>query len=519
MKVCILAAGTGSRMGAFGRTVHKALLPLDNQAVIGRIIGQFSARDEFVIAVGHKKDQIKDYLAAAYPRRHFTFVNVNDFDGPGAGPGRSLFACRARLREPFIFTACDTLVTSALPALRRNWLGVKKVPDIGNWCSAKVDGLGRVRKLAYKVKAQTDLAFAGIAFVKDYRAFWEGLGRNRALLGGELQVNSGLEALMGRGLKAEPVKWEDAGSEENYRALLKRYSPNYSFDGKTTDVTYRHDSRIIKFFADPATSRLRYERGLRNKGAFASVRQLNGGFYSYDFVQGKPLADSLDGRSCRSFLEWAQRRLWREAPVSGPEFEPVARQFYYQKTLGRLKAFRAKNLPGGKEAHCVINGLKCLPAEELLGKLSPAFYDSALPSAYHGDLHDSNIIVTGKSSYTLIDWRESFGSSVDTGDRYYDLAKFLHTLNFSVEAMKHGRYQCRLKGKKAAIGHGISPRRRKAMEAFWSFVKEAGYDAERIRLIEALIYLNMSPLYDKELGLYLYYLGRYSLQRHLAGWS
>ena len=43
---------------------------------------------------------------------------------------------------------------------------------------------------------------------------------------------------------------------------------------------------------------------------------------------------------------------------------------------------------------------------------------------FHGDLHFENIIKT-KSSYKLIDWRDSFSKSINYGDLYYDLAKLL----------------------------------------------------------------------------------------------
>ena len=472
MRICILAAGIGSRMGAMAQSVHKALLPLNNQAVISRIIEQFSPQDEFVIAVGFKKDQIKDYLTIVYPQRRFIFVEVDNYDGPGSGPGYSLFACRDYLQGPFVFTACDTLISSPIPSYQDNWMGVQKVDDIAQWCSVKIDGHFKVTDIFYKVRTNTDLAFVGIAFVKDYKLFWNGLEKDRSLLGGELQVNNGLEALVSRSLKSVLLEWQDTGNEENYNKLLKQCSFSYSFDGKITGLTYHHDHRVIKFFEDPKVSKLRYERALLYKGVFANVCQLQGSFYSYEFVQGKLLSGIINGPECRKFLNWTRQHLWKEISVDQKEFEKIIRQFYYQKTMDRLNLFCEKYLPQKQEEPCTINHYLCPTVAEMLNAIDGMFYQNGLPSTYHGDLHDDNVIVKSDSAYALIDWRESFGPSFEAGDRYYDLAKFLHTLNFSVQTMKNNGYEYGGQPGQITVKVSILSRCREAMETFWSFIWE-----------------------------------------------
>ncbi len=515
MKICILAAGKGSRMGVFADAAHKALLPLDNKAIIGRIIEQFTDTDEFVIALGYKKEQVKDYLTIAYPKRKFTFVDVDNYDGPGSGPGCSLFACRQHLQEPFVFTACDTLVLSPLPTYQQNWMGVKKVDNIQQWCSVKVGQQKQVTDIFYKEKVDAELAFVGIAFVNNVASFWGGLERNTGLLGGELQVNNGLQALLAYGLNAVELEWEDAGNEVNYGRLLKKYTSNFSFDGKTTDITYHHDNRIIKFFANAEHAKSRYQRGLAFKGVFADVTQWQGNFYAYRFQAGSLLSARINAFECAKFLEWSQQNLWRDVSVSSIDFSKLCYAFYFQKTLGRLNDFCRKLLPCGEIESVVINGQSCLPVAKLLSQLSSQFYAQGLPSTYHGDLHDDNVICTPDSSYVLIDWRESFGACLEAGDRYYDLAKFLHTLNFSVIAMKNKAYQVLHDGHKVSISHDTSANGAAAIVAFNEFAVKYRYDLRRIRIIEALIYINMSPLYANDLGQYLYYLGRYLLQREL----
>ena len=69
MKVSILAAGKGTRMGQVDNNLNKALLPIKNKAVISHIIDFFPTDSEFVVAVGHKSQQVIDYLTAAHSEK------------------------------------------------------------------------------------------------------------------------------------------------------------------------------------------------------------------------------------------------------------------------------------------------------------------------------------------------------------------------------------------------------------------------------------------------------------------
>ena len=71
MKICILAAGKGTRMGKYGEKINKSLLPIRNKAIISHIIDSFQNSDEFVIALGYLGHQVKEYLSMAHPDRKF----------------------------------------------------------------------------------------------------------------------------------------------------------------------------------------------------------------------------------------------------------------------------------------------------------------------------------------------------------------------------------------------------------------------------------------------------------------
>ena len=110
-KLCILAAGIGSRNDNISG-LHKALLPLENRPVISHILDKLNDDIEIVIALGYKSEQIKSYMELVHSDRNITYIDVDNYDGVGAGPGYSLLCCKEKLKEPFVFTSVDTLVES-----------------------------------------------------------------------------------------------------------------------------------------------------------------------------------------------------------------------------------------------------------------------------------------------------------------------------------------------------------------------------------------------------------------------
>ncbi len=514
MKICILAAGRGTRMGAIGEGVHKSLLPLENKAIITHIIEQFPEDSEFVIALGYKQEQVMDYLSIAHPNLSVSFVTVENFDGPGSGPGLSLYSCKDKLQCPFLFTACDTLITTKLPQEKCNWVGTQTVNDIQKWCSVKVTDRN-VTNIYYKVDAPTDQAFTGIAFIHDTEQFWRGFDQNNSLLGNELQVNNGLNALISNGLKAFHIGWEDTGNEQNYRNLLKKYKKNYSFEGKTTDITYRIKNTVIKFFKDPSVAQRRFYRATKLLNVFPNVIDNIGNFYSYSFTEGPLLSKNLNHITCKRLLDWAQKGLWSDVTIDPKTFKKEMKSFYFNKTKMRLDLYCKKYLPNQQECDCSINDIAVPTTIKMITNLPEKFYSNGIPSTYHGDFHSDNIICQGDENFALIDWRDSFGSLTDEGDRYYDLAKFLHTLELSVLTMEKGWYKVKKTKSGIYIDHRCRYNDLDAFEAFWDFVSTQQYDITQIRIINALIYTNMAPLYDRDMADYLYYFGRYSLHKAL----
>ncbi len=129
-RVCIPTAGTGSRLGNLTKFVNKSLISIANRPTLSHLIEQFPGDCEFVIALGHKGDLVREFIELAYSERRFYFSEVYPFEGPGSGLGLSLLSCREHLQQPFVFISCDTLVKEPIPSPDSNWMAYAELPDI-----------------------------------------------------------------------------------------------------------------------------------------------------------------------------------------------------------------------------------------------------------------------------------------------------------------------------------------------------------------------------------------------------
>ena len=255
-KVCILAAGVGGRMNSFTEHINKSLLPVNFKAVISHIIEKFDINIEIVVAVGHLKESLIDYLSCAHNDRKITIVEINKFTGKGSGPGYSLMKCRKHLKIPFIFFASDTLVAEDIPAPDENWLGVAPVVDTSSYCTAKIVG-GQIVRLDDKVVSKNRNAFVGVAGVKDHYTFFEALSKNTELKNNELQVSNGFSALIDHNLKPKYFIWNDTGNLDGYKEanrLMSKTDCQSSSDMRIKRLSFVMPALLIKMSTEPIAS-------------------------------------------------------------------------------------------------------------------------------------------------------------------------------------------------------------------------------------------------------------------------
>ena len=224
-KVCILAAGKGSRMSNFTKVFNKGLLPINGKPAICHIIEKFPDEITFVIAVGYKKDSIVGYLSHNYVNRKFIFVVVDNWDGQGSGPGYSLLCCKKHLQLPFIQIAVDTLVIEEIPIPKTDWIGIASVKNTERFCTVRLNGK-QISHFDDKISNNNAYAFIGLFGINNWKLFWHKMELQKdKIIDNEFQVSNGLSGLINHGLYSNIFKWYDVGTEESY-LFAKNNFPN-----------------------------------------------------------------------------------------------------------------------------------------------------------------------------------------------------------------------------------------------------------------------------------------------------
>jgi len=528
-KVCILAAGAGTRMGELSNHINKAVLPINFKAILSHIIEKFPADIETVVAVGHKKETVIDYLMLAYPERKFSFVEVDRIIGPGTGPGYSLLQCKSQLQTPFIFCAADTIVLEEIPIPDYNWFGIAPVKETERYCTVKIKN-NLIYQLDDKTKNDNKYAFIGLAGVKDYETFFHSLESNKVATNGEIQVSNGFNSLIDCKLVPVGFTWFDTGTMENYGETNQNLSgKKSSFDfskGKGDEFFYFVNDRVIKFFSDEAIAKHRYERANDSlQGLCPKIEGYRGNFFSYKKIPGQTLYSVLNSKTVRDFLQWTRSHLWKNleiTPEEHAEFRLACKKFYYEKTVKRLDLlYRNTDL---EDIPHLINGNSVPTLKEMFESLDWDYITNGTPSNFHGDLQFDNVLVTrdvvsNLEKFVLIDWRQDFGGSLRIGDLYYDLAKLYGGMTISYQLIKDGMFNFDISGSSVYYNFFITNELVEAKSVYEAFIERCGYDLKKVRLITALIFLNMAPMHHGPFDQLLYFLGKNTLYKLLSSKS
>jgi len=521
-KVCILAGGAASQMGELVKDVNAAVLPVNFKGTISYIVEKFPDDIEIVVAVGHKKETIKDYLKLAYPEKKFKFVEVDKYFGPGTGPGYSLLKCKDYLQSPFIFFTADTIVIEDIPPLNENWFGIAPVKETERYCTIKMKN-NLIYQINDKVKCDNKYAFIGLAGIKDYQDFWHALENNKEPIKGEIQVSSGFKKLIEKKLVPVGFTWFDTGTINTYNETNKNFSGDeegFSFS-KIGEYIYFVNNRVIKYFADSEITRKRVERAQHLSGLVPEIESTQGNFYSYKRLDGQVLYSALNSQIINDFLQWAKKDLWKKVELSSEEeieFKKASKRFYHEKTIQRLESFYMKT--GIEDGFNIINGVQVPSLKEMLEKIDWDYLCDATPVRFHGDLQFDNILVTRSelsqlTKFVLIDWRQDFGGLTKVGDLYYDLAKLYGGMTISYKTIKQGKFHFDMSGNSIHYNYDIKNDLLDAKEEYQRFLKKNNFDLDKIKLLTSLTFLNLSPLFNHPFNLMTYFMGKNMLYKTL----
>lgn len=555
--VLIPAAGLGSRLGEFSKNYSKAMLTLGTRPAFSYVFETFDKDDEFIVLLGYKGELLKECIKAYYPDYNITFVNVDKFEGPGSGLGYSILQAKDLLQKPFFFHSCDTLYTdSGIPLMQRT---IRRIDLSKNYvfCADSENDGAEYRFVDFEKNCECtttydfgdtwsfsaravrilpkdcdrsqmfskNAPYIGVAYIKDYKKFWEVADKPEFIEVGESLGINNLDSLYA--IRLNGNVWVDSGN----KAIYTKYKNLYQ---KRSDVVilpkpdegiWIKDDRVIKFHCDSDFIAKRVEKAqclvnVHQKGIrVPKIIAHSAHTYTYELAEGKVMSKIVTPALLYELLTRYTANS-KEVIIFKDDKDFPKRfyeKFYKDKTLSRIKKFLATNEM--TERTVKINGLECRPAIDLVGDIH---FDKWANSAsfskeVHGDFHLENVLYNEKNDeFILLDWRQGFlneGKDTDfIGDIYYDIGKMYHSFIVNHQMVQQGHLSVEEKTDEVRIDIHTTFMDNECFKMLDSFIGGRGSHAHA-KLITSLIFLNICACHEAPYCVFLYYLGRYLLQQ------
>jgi choline kinase/quercetin dioxygenase-like cupin family protein/thiamine kinase-like enzyme len=506
--LCLLTAGLGTRLESLTGSVNKALLPVEDKAIISHIIDLTPSSIDIVVSLGYCGNLVRDYLTAVYPNRQFTFVEVDNITGPESGPGYSLLTCREYLNRPFYWITADCLVDE-LPSIDGNWIGVCEtgIPEL--YATVDFDDDKNIKRFSNKSSTGFNHAFIGLAAIKEHEVFWQELEKN--IQGSGEVVSAFYDFSSYKNFKVKQLDWTDVGTIDGY---LKARNNKHSLPKNTGECLYNikdscpssgHEtSKCVKLF--PHDIKNKISRVSELKEFLPNIQSHGSHVISYDWIEGSTLYERDRVDLYRSFLDWTVENLWSPVANPSPDLKVQHAKFYETKTKSRVEKFLQSN---NKTEKLLVNGNKVLAISEILNNISWEELPGTPTLKWHGDLQFDNVIVNPMDQFTLIDWRDEFGLSKNIGDVNYDLAKLYGGIHINYREMRKASNAVVIYNggdvtlNCASSSSGLIELRNNAYFEGWA--SQHGFCMRTIKTLTGLIYLSMTPIHEQPFADYLFY--------------
>ena len=213
-------------------------------------------------------------------------------------------------------------------------------------------------------------------------------------------------------------------------------------------------------------------------------------------------------------IKFLDNKLWNKEILIKKNFTKDCKNFYFTKTQQRLKLIFEK-YPKLEDKNYIINNFKVENISKIMKKIPWQTILLGKPAYIHGDLQFDNIIYSFKNQFTLIDWRHEFGKNNLFGDLYYDYAKLLSGLEINYDLIKKNKFSINIKNQNIFLKSKKRQKSNILIKLLLKNAHEKNLNENKIRIITGLIFLNMSPLHHYPFDKFLFYFGKYYLQKYL----
>lgn len=495
--VVIPTAGLGSRVGDLSKNLNKSLLPYKGMPVIAHIIERFPKNTRFIVPIGYKADQVKDFLNIAYSNRHIEFVEIDDYTSSKSGPGYTISKCLSYIKEPFWYIPCDTYFTENIAdkLYDEDTIFVKQVPpDLSSLYTMCEIANDRISNISFKEYQNSNwLAFTGVMYVDDWVGFSERLTTQKSPeIIWTIQKNSKVVKLN---------SWIDFGNINTYRAAVSA-SQKYDWT-KTDELTFICNDKVIKWWTDSNIPKKKYDKTLKNYKVVPPNCTYQGQWLAYDLFEGSTLYENHSTETLNNLLNWLDKEVWLKSTA---DLTIASHEFYKQKTLKRIDLF-LKKYPNIEDA-ASINSVKVKHWKYYLENINWSLLENTnLPGFIHGDLQFDNVIVNDSGEFKIIDWRHEFANLVDTGDIYYDLAKLIGGFIIDYSKIKQNEFTYTNDNGNVELNIPHIENHKEYVNIVRKFIEGKGWDYSKVQFLIPIIFWNMAPLHTQPFDKFLWYLG------------
>ena len=510
-------SGVGSRLGSLTDHTNKCLVAIGRKNSLAYIIESYPPEVVFVVTLGHFGEHVREFLQISYPERLFQFVDVSNFKGPGSSLAFSMLAAKNHLQQPFIFHASDTIIYSeVIPPPTHNWIFGNRNVGADNYATFDVEDR-QVVSIHEKGMTEFDFIHVGLVGVFNFLEFWSNLEEilEDNIISNPTDVNV-IRSLIKKGIEFNSIEtknWLDIG---NSSALVKaRESLGESFITlpKVDESIVFIGNSVVKFFADPKINQNRIKRAQFLGGLVPNIEDSKKHFFKYEYVQGEVLSKVDNARLISKLLDWAQEMLWiPKEEFCLPEFQKKCEDFYLKKTINRLTLFFSSR--GISDKATIINGYEIPPTLELLNKTRDHLLQNVVETGFHGDFILDNIIFQ-YNDFKLIDWRQDFSGDLEFGDKYYDLAKLNHSLFVNHDIVNSKLFEISSNNREVVCTILRKDTHVEMQTLLRKFISEQNLSKQKVDILTAIIWLNMSPLHHHPFDLFLYNYGKLHLWKAL----
>jgi choline kinase len=506
-KVIITTSGLGSRLGELTNYTNKSLIRIADKPAISYIIESYPESVEFIITLGHFGSHVKQFLELAYPKHKFTFVEINKYKGRGSSLGYSLLQCKSHVNSPFIFHASDTVITRYTPEYpSENYIVGSYKEDASKYRTIRINE-NKLIKINEKGELNFDYSYIGITGIKDFELFFSKLEK---LIESKHEdtsdvhaINDMLSSVDFYGKWINGFDWFDVGNTTELNKTRKAFHSNIEVLDKIDESIFFFEDFVIKFFSNSTVNKNRVDRAFNLGDLVPKIIDSRENFYKYEKAEGKLFSKSVNADKFTKFLTWSNDNLWIKTEDSS--FKDKCYNFYINKTKQRIAQYLKNNTENSQ-----INGQYIKGIYDLVDSIDSDWLCSGIPSQFHGDFILDNIIET-EDGFKLIDWRQDFAGNLKVGDLYYDLAKLNHNLTINHDIINKNLFN----SSKENCYVLINSKLKECEEILHLFITNNGLDLKKVKVLTAIIWINMAPLHEYPFNNFLFNYGKYNLQKQL----